>query len=72
MEDSKQKDIKNFHVQAVSWFCNWHTRYVNADIYSCIALVQLLYRWIPEILDTSIYVCMYVNQANRQAASQFS
>jgi hypothetical protein len=56
LHDSKWKVIENQNFHPTAWnFVHWLPRYSNAIIYSCIALVQLLYRrqhqsrklWIP-------------------------
>jgi hypothetical protein len=46
VHDSKWKDIKNYHVHPAA--CNlihWLPRYASIIIYSCIMIIQLLYRW---------------------------
>jgi hypothetical protein len=46
IQDSKQKNVKNQHVQLNAWnFVYWLRRYASTRIYHCIALLQLLHTW---------------------------
>jgi hypothetical protein len=46
IHNSKQKDVKNQHIQPDAWkFVHWLQRYDSTTIYQCITLLQLLHTW---------------------------